>query len=273
MLLKSRNRILTACFFLSLFLLVLTVILFLNSHTLNQILQTSVNYQKGLFSTFFFRSSYIAVIFSIAVITLYVPISFIFLYLNFEKTQSSEVIFFITFLLGCLTECMRIINIIYLFQSASSTMLIFINKLIFFGRLLCPLSMLCSTVMSNSEQRQDLERNFIIMIAVAAFFAFLIPINIVNLSYKNMIPWGFSKLFNILYLLFSIAAVISFYIEAKKQESQERLRMLLGFILLITGYYFLILFNNLFSLFFGSILLISGTYIYLKNIHLLYLWN
>lgn len=214
-----------------------------------------------------------AVLISLALIILYVPVCLFLILKYFENTQTTEILFFAGFLLGCLCEIFRLFTICFGLWQTFSNMLIFSGNCVLFGRILAPLSFVCAAILSETEQRQDSERNFVIMTTAALVFAVSIPMNTAHISSTGLVTEGFMRLINIIRTTLTILASLSFYIKGTKQGNLKLKKLAGAFLILISGYALLISADNIIFLAMGASSLIFGTYKYLRIIHQMYMWS
>ncbi|MCR5725522.1 MAG: hypothetical protein K6G80_10595 [Treponema sp.] len=217
--------------------------------------------------------SFTATMLSISLLVVYVPITIFLMYRAFENTQTSEVIFFAGFLMSCLCEGSRILIPLFSLGQSFSQLQLFSGRILLLGRFLAPLSLIVASIMSETEQRQDIERNFMIMLAVSTLFALVIPLNTAELSSSCTIRWGFPRLIAIMNLLLSVTAVVSFWINSIKHDSKEFKKVAFAVIILLAGYNLLCIADNYVCLAAGAALLTTGTQTMLYNLHKLYMWQ
>ena len=221
---------------------------------------------------FLFKYSFAAVLISIFVFLCYTLVTQFFVFDNFVRTRATEILFFSTFLLGCLSETFRLFLPITGLASSFSIMYIVLGKTIIFGRLLCPLSLLFITLMSEPEQRMNEERNLTVIILVSMIFCSRIPINSTIVTKFCTFKWGYSSFITMFRLLVTAIASISIFIHAFKTDFSDAKKMATGFTLMSLGYLILCATDNFAKLTAGTALLVFGTYQYLVNLHKKYLW-
>ena len=221
----------------------------------------------------FMKNSLMALMLSFAVLFFYVPLCFFMLIHYFENTQTSEIIFFTGFLVACMAEMARFITICLGLWLSFSNMLIFAGKIVLFGRTLAPLSFLCAAILSEISQRQDVERNYLIMVTASIVFAAIIPMNTARIASTGLVTEGFMTLIDILRLLLFVTATASFLIQGIKKNSNEYKQLALATFMLILGYSMLISCDNFLFLAAGTFGLAFGTYRYILFIHKMYMWG
>ena len=219
-----------------------------------------------------FRYSFCAVIISIFVFLFYTLITQFFVFDNFARTRATEVLFFSTFLLGCLSETFRFFLPIQGLASSFSIMYIVLGQAIIFGRILCPLSLLFIALMSEPEQRLNEERNLTVIIFVAMIFCSRIPVNSTVITKFCIFKWGYSSFITMFRILVISIAALSLFINTDKADFSEANRMSLGFTIMSLGYLILCETDNFAKLTAGTVFLAAGTYQYLLNLHKKYLW-
>lgn len=274
MTLKTRNRFIRIFLYISVALTAAMLALFLVTLSKGTIL-TPPELRIPSFLNFlpFTPSSLTAVMTSFLVLALYACACFYLVLRFFENTQTSEIIFFTGFLLACLAEFARFITICLGLWQSFSNMLIFVGNIVLFGRILAPLSFFCAAILSETSQRQDIEKNYIIMITVSLVFAAPIPMNTARIASTGLVTEGFHSLINVFKFLLFATAILSFFIQGLKKNNGEYKHLAVSASILLSGYTMIICCDNFLFLILGTALLFFGTYRYLAFIHKLYMWS
>lgn len=274
MTLKTRNNFIKIFLIASLVISICTLLIFIISFYKNTILTPpDLRIPSFLKSISFAKNSFLATMISFAVLILYVPICFYLLIRFFENTQTTEIIFFTGFLIACLAEIARFVTICLGLWVSFSNSLVFAGNIVLFGRTLAPLSFLCAALLSETSQRQDIERNYIIMIAVAVVFAAVIPMNTAKIASTGLVTEGFMNLVNILRLLILLTTLASFFIHGFKKNNAEYKQLAVASCILILGYSLLVSCDSFLFLILGTLALAAGTFRYLKFLHKMYMWS
>ena len=192
----------------------------------------------------FLKYSFIATMISICLIVIYAPAATFYSLRLFENTQSTEIIFYLAFLTGCLCEGVRFLTPLFGLWSTFSDLLYFCGRIIFTGRILCPLSFLFAAITNSVEHRQDIERNITILFAICVVFAVIVPINTARISSTGAVTWGFPLLFLVSRLAFVALAAISFLITFVQQNAGEYKKLAVSMLVLLAGYALLVLADN-----------------------------
>ena len=219
------------------------------------------------------KYSFTANLISTALLILYTPFTLYLLKNLFENTQCSEIIFFLLFEAGCLCEAVRVLTPLFGLWSTFSDLLFLCGRIIFTGRLLCPLSFVFAAVAGSQEQRQDVERNIFILLGICIVFAVSAPINTARITSTGAVTWGFPTLFYLSRVLFIAIAFISFWITAAKNNTKEYLIAAFSMLALMTGYGLLTIADNFVFMIIGFPLFYTGTLKYLRSLHTLYMWK
>lgn len=271
MTIKTRNRLIIFFSIFSLILLLGMSSLFVISLLLNKFVPATENIYTFLQNFFLTKFNFLTVVISIFVFLMYVFVSFLYINFEFEKTQSTEIIYFSLFLIGCLTESFRLfIPCLNLWNSYSQYVAL-CSRIILFGRLLVPFSLVFMAICNTVEYRQDVERNILILIISAAIVATLLPLNSNNIVPLCHVEYGYEKFFLIIWFLLAFVTFISLIRNDKISNSKTK--MPLGYVLFASGYIILNHTMNYILLLIGSISIVLGTLIYLKELHKQYLWN
>lgn len=217
------------------------------------------------------KFNYYTVIISIFLFLILSVLNFLYINYQFEKTQSTELIYFALFLIGCLTESFRIfIPCLNLWETSNQVVLI-ISRIIYFGKILIPLSFIFMAVYSSAEYRQDVERNIIILLLLSAICSVVLPIN-TNKIFPTCLPQpGYKNLIFTIWIIFILITIFSLI--RNDYIANSKTKMPLGFIFLITGYLILCNTMNIVLLVFGTIFMIYGSLTFLQSLHQKYLWD
>lgn len=275
MTLKSRNRLFLAFFIISLVCSLVYASFYIYALVTKRVVPPEGTVRPlALFEgRVLFSYSFVASLISITLFIVYVPIGMFVLLSGFEKTQSIEVIYFSGFLIGCFTEGIRIILPLFGLWKTYTSLFIFTGRLVFAGRVLASLSLLFAAIFSETEQRQNVERNYIVLIVVSALLGMLTPLDTASIVSTCTVKWGYAKMFNAMRLLIFICTMITTVINAITKDSVELKENAVGYALLLSGYSLLLAADNYFILIIATILFGIGNVLYLRSIHTLYLWR
>ncbi len=269
MTLKARNRYIFSYAVLSTLLTAGIFILFAyNTFFSGSSPNSKYSFQPDHFSLFSGCSE--AVIAGIFLMTLYLPVSGFFLHAHFEKTPSTEISFFLLFLLGSTSEYFRIL--IPLFHSAGtySQMLIFIGKSLFWGRTVSLISLLLVGIYGDPEHRVRIEQIILISTALMMFLAMQLPVNNSVITKAFSIPCGYSKIIYGFYGILSVLTVLIFILKGKETENPGYYRIGVYSIVIIIAKHIVTASDVFFLILTGMILLCFATFRYLEAIHKMY---
>lgn len=271
--LKIRNRILSIFSIFSIFFIVAIGAFFIYTAISKAIIPPPTEIRNPSFLNFFSITSYSfsATIIAITSLLIYVPLASFGLVRFFGKTQSSELIFFIGFLVGILCEIFRLFIITDGTWLTYSPVLITIGRIILFGRTLTILSFLFAALMSQSNQRQYVIKNLMIMFSISILIAIFTPFNTSRITSTGMISASFSVMYNIFRILMAVLTICSFVYNGIKQDKKVFNNLTISFIVIFLSYSILLNADCFLMLIFIPALLF-GTVKYLISIHNLYLW-
>ena len=269
MTIRFRNRMTLTFFIIAVSCLMLGTFFTLFQFFSNELILPDV-YTKGLSDHFLFRYCPLCVFLGLLIMLLYICITTLIIYHSFEKTQAPDIVFFLIFLAACLLDTSRILVPICRISGTYSYFLLKIGNLHLLARLLAPLALMGNTVMSTEDFKQSTDRNCIILIIISMFFSEIIPLNTAVILPNYCISYGYVEAIRGFTLLVCLVSTISlFYTNLKNDYKQI---MTIGFILLCIGYSLIFYSYNIASLVAGTLLLGSGTYLYLNEVHKHYLW-
>ena len=272
MTIKTRNRLNISLFVFSLVFLAVNVLLFLFS-LYNKTFSLQAYNSLGQTQNRWVLVQYnpLVVLISIYFQIIYVCVTSFILYRGFEKTQASDIPYLFLFLIALLANSLRLWTPLFNMASTYSGLMTFCGNSIIFSKLLIPTSLLFSVVMSDVEQRQDLEKNMFILLLACLFFAQLIPLNSANICKNFEIDYSFRNVIKIASILILIATVIAlFYNNHQKFYTQKTTA---GLVFICTGTFILLNSINILQLILSFVCLLTGNLLYLKELHRQYLWN
>lgn len=270
MIIKVRNRILLCLTMLSITILVASA-LFAGIKIYYGINDFPYDFSVKISKFFFLTPTVYSTISSVFILLIYVITSLFYISVQFEKTQSSEIIYFSLFLFSLLFEFVRIfIPCLNLYDSYSRITSI-ISRLVLFSHVLSPLSLLYISIQNLPEHRQNVERNLTILLIISAMISVTVPLDSEKMTLTCRLKFGFEMEFLIFWVLFTLITFISLLQNNFSENSKSK--MPLGFLLLAFGYKILCTTPVLISILAGTVLLITGTVIFLKELHKKYLWD
>lgn len=270
MIIKVRNRILLCLTMLSITILVASA-LFAGIKIYYGINDFPYDFSVKVSKFFFLTPTVYSTISSVFILLIYVITTLFYISVQFEKTQSSEIIYFSLFLFSLLFEFVRIfIPCLNLYDSYSRITSI-ISRLVLFSHVLSPLSLLYISIQNLPEHRQNVERNLTILLIISAMISVTVPLDSEKMTLTCRLKFGFEREFLIFWGLFTLITFISLLQNNFSENSKSK--MPLGFLLLAFGYKILCTTPVLISILAGTVLLITGTVIFLKELHKKYLWD
>ena len=215
--------------------------------------------------------SFIATIAAIFIFALYALFAVVYLHIEFEKTQSTEVIFFALFLIGCFAETVRLCVPLFNLWHELSAFLLFTGRTVLFARTLAPTALLFDAIFSGTEARQHVERNLVILIMVSVMISMLMPLNTAIVLPNFCIKLGSGKAFITIRALILAAAILSLFVNARSLGTKDASPF--GFAAAAFGYEISCYATSYAAAAAGGILLFAGTAVYLKTLHRKYLWQ
>ena len=119
--------------------------------------------------------------------------------------------------------------------------------------------------MSEPDQRQNLERNMLMIIVLSMFIAMVLPLNTGVLEKDFRVHVGFDKIVVSIEILVDSLAIISlFFVNYKEKFSQWST---VGLAMIIAGFVLSINSINFFILILSIIFFSVGTTLYMKQLH------
>jgi hypothetical protein len=137
---------------------------------------------------------------------------------------------------------------------------------------LASVSFLFPALLSVSRQKQEAGRNAIILIALAGIFALLIPVNTAHILPNCTVEIGYRSILSLFTMTLYLLSFFSLLIAAWGSGREQKL-IAAGYALLYAGYLILSGIQSVTMLIIGLILFSLGVYLYLSNLHRLYMWK
>ncbi len=271
MTIRTRNKIVYLLTIVSLALL-LGFALLLGSRIYTGALAQPAPYSGGRFRNFPpARYSFPAVIAAILFFPLYVSAVLLYISVEFEKTQSTEIVYFSGYLVGCLSECGRLTFPIFSLWESYSLFAFFCGRIVLFGRILTPISLAFMSICSGERQRKNVEQNVLMLLITAAVVAAVIPVHTGTVLPDCRVKWGYSAVILTAHILIAAVTVASLIINdfmagGGRQIPWDVITFMLGYEILCAAV------NWLFAAA-GAVLISAGTFAYLRRLHSRYLWD
>lgn len=269
MTIRFRNRMTLIFFILAVACLMLGIFFTLYKFFSDGIINPEV-YTKDLSQKFLLRYHPACVYSGIFILLTYVSVTTLIIYHSFEKTQAPDMVFFLIFLFACLCDTTRLMVPVFNLSGSFSHFLLKIGNFHLFARLLAPLALMGTTVMSTEDFKQNTDRNSLILIIISMFFAELIPLNTSVILPNFCISYGYVKAIRAFGALICAVSAVSLFCTNRRNEYKQI--MTIGFVLLCLGYSLTFYCYNILTLAAGTLFLGSGTYLYLNEVHKHYLW-
>lgn len=269
MTIKIRNRLTTIFFVLS-SIYFATALIFTLFQFFSKTLTIPQFYMKNVPTQKILTNNSAAVIILIFFVIAYICVTTFSIKQNFEKTQATDMIFFLMFLFSFLCDTIRIFIPLLNCAKTYSDFLIAISNVILFGKILAPLAIIFTVLLSTQDYRQSANKNCLSILITSLFFAKLIPINTAIVLPNFAISFGYIKLLRTFTIIIFIISIISLFINNKKNEYSQKSTT--GLTLICTGYLIATNGYSILTAILAPVFLLAGTHLYIATIHRQYLW-
>ncbi len=239
----------------------------------SQILQTlqaegSINF----FNTLFEQKSLYSII-SLGIFSLYVPIIGFTIFFTFEKTKSSEILFYTAMLLGIFLETFRLGIPIFSLNTGYTLFFRTIARTVFFGQIQVMIAILFQGIIASRDASRESDKYIGIISVIALIFALIIPLNITNIGLSFSATYGFEQLFSTIRIIFIIITLGTMLLSSSSKKFKNYKKASISFFLLCIAYLLLLDCTTLFSLCLGTLLIVFGSISFLKHLHTYYMWK
>ncbi len=275
MTLKNRNRVYFIASLLTTVLVAYYAGIFLYAAFRGQIIppQNPVRLVPHISEHILFRYEFPASIASVFIFIIYVPIISLVIARGFGNTQALELVYFGGFVIACMAEGIRLLLPLFGLWQSYSILLVLTGRIIIGGRLLAFTSFLFATLFNETNQRQNAEQNFSIMLLVSFFIGVIMPLETTQTSSACTVIWGYGTLFLVIRLCLFILTEVTLIINAITKSNKELIKTAIAYPFLMAGYSILGITDNFIMLGSGAVFLLIGTVLYLKSIHSIYMWH
>lgn len=274
MTIHTRNNALWALMLLALISVLSSAILLCHGVASGRITNASrfmAHFTQGSEGNIVFGYRVGAVISSLFIMLVYVAVAARFMFVEFEKTQSAEIVYLIPFTFAVLCDTTRLaVPFFDLYLAASSTVNA-IGRTLLFARTLAPLSLLFAAAFSDAKERTNTDRNIVVILALSIALSVVIPVNTAVIERTFAPRWGEGHIVSNVIGLLLFAAVLSFFISSHLQGLKAK--GTLSVVALAAGYGLLCNATSYFAVVIGSAALFCGTAFYLVELHKQYLWK
>ena len=269
MTIKSRNRVTLAFFIIATVIFGLSFLFTLYLIFTDKLIFPQIDL-TGLSTSTFLAFNQTCLLISIFLEMAYVCTTSFIILKSFEKTQATDMLFFLLFLLACLFDCAKLMLPIFGISGTFSDLLIKIGNATLFARLVAPMALFGTTILSTEEFKQYTDYNCLIIILTAGFFANFIPMNTSVILPNLSVSFSFFKIIKFFAFIVCFISIIFVFFYARKNDYRQLITI--GFALLCTGYSIQFNSYSIISTIAAPIILTAGTVIYLTEVHRHYLW-
>lgn len=273
MTLKTRNRSLLLLIILSFLVLGTSFALLIyqiNTHSFEQIFGYKFLSPES-FS--FIAGSDQSVIFALLFLQIYVSVTSLLLYFNFEKTQSTLIILFAIFLLGCQLQIAKLFIGLLNYKMTFSIEYLVLGKASIMGKLLTLASFFLIASESKDSRKLNIEMDVFILVIACLVITICIPLRTATPSNNFGITPGYLSIIKTLGIVTGILTLLTFIVSYRVTEDKILIKFLISYCHLIIGFFILTSTNILWCVLTGALLLSIGTHLFMDSLHKMYLWD
>ena len=230
---------------------------------------------EGLVNSFswtFTEASGTVSFFAMMACALYSLLGIILIFYYFEKTHSSEILFFGFFVISHSFEFIRILIPIREIYHIPSIYLVYTSRFLLFGRFFGLLSLFTSALYAAGLDIQKQQTSFFLIVMASLVISMNIPVNSINWDTSYKLIYAYKDMFNLAELGIIIITIISYFVSAYKRGSKTYNYIGVAILLIFFGRNTLLSSDNWFTLVPGFIALAAGTWTICTRLHREYLW-
>lgn len=225
------------------------------------------------FFTFFVFPNYPAAFFSLAVFLFFVPAAGFTLYFNFEKTQSTEALYFYAVLIGFFTESFRVCIPIFGLQAGYCNFVRFIGKAVFFGQIQIMLAVITQGILAVRGDDRNSDKYFGVILVISVIFSIWMPLNTTAFKPYMIVTFGYASLFAVIRIVFMLCTFLALFFSSKSKESFAYRQASIDFLLLCAGYLLLLPCKTFAAFIAGTLLMSISAVYFFKNLRSYYMWK
>jgi len=203
---------------------------------------------------------------------LYTLLASISVFFYFEKTQTSEILFFGLFVLSFVFETFRILIPLRGIYEFSPMLLVAGARLLVFGRMFGAFSIFISGIYAAGFDIQKQGRVIIAAVMAILMISFKLPVNGLSWDTSFTMSFAYSSMFRFADNILLVITVVSFLVAAYVRGIADYRFIALGSLLVSLGRGLLIGTDTWLTPFPGVILLAAGTWLITTRLHQVYLW-
>ncbi|QQO09560.1 DUF3631 domain-containing protein [Breznakiella homolactica] len=196
----------------------------------------------------------------------------ILIFYFFEKTQSSEILFFSLFVLSFTAEVMRTAVPLFSVLELPHVYLIMTGRVLYFGRYFGLLSLFAASVYAAGLDIQKQGTVILISFVITMLIAIGIPIDGLSWDTSFTVTTGYSSMFTLAEAGIGFITILSFFIAAYSRGSKEYTFIGIGSLLVYIGRNVLLTADTWPPLPLAIAMLAAGTWLTCTRIHQVYLW-
>jgi hypothetical protein len=196
----------------------------------------------------------------------------ILIYVSFEKTHAPEILFFGLFAFSFIFEAFRLalpLNAAYNFPAL---FLVMSARLLLFGRFFGVLSFFAAGVYAAGYELQKQGNLVFAMLVATLVLALGIPVNVFSWDTSMVMISGYAGVFSLAETGILFLSVVSFFVAASIRGSREYFFAGLGALLAVLGRDLLLSADTWITPVPGFIMLCTGSWFLLSQLHHVYLW-
>lgn len=220
-----------------------------------------------------FSPSDTSVIFALLALQVYIPITAFFLFFNFEKTQSTLIILFTVFLLGCQFQLSKLVIGLMNYKINFSFEYLILGKIFIMGKLMAIASFFLISSEAKDSKKLNIDNDILILLVICLVITLSIPLKTGEPTNNFEITPGYLSILNVLSLTTILLTIITFIFSYQETEDFSMIKLLIDSCLIIAGFFILTSTVFLWQVIIGIILLVVGTYMLFRTLHKMYLWS
>ena len=197
----------------------------------------------------------------------------IYIYISFKKTHAIEISFFVIYLFSAGLESLRLIFPIYNTSNMVSENIAYISRLIYVARLTGVMSLFMSSIFAVKVMTRQISYIIFFTFFVAFSLVFSMPVNNFYSDRYFFSGAGYYYPYTSVSMITALLACITYFFAYISKKAKEYLIAAAALLFSTAGYWMLIYTQSYPLLAAGSIVFVTATVFFVKNIHSYHIWQ
>lgn len=208
-----------------------------------------------------------------AILTLFVTIVCIIIFISFRNTVSFEIFFYYIFIFSFLFDIFKLTDLLIQPNSVLNVYVMLPTRLVYYGKFMGTLALLSAGLFATGMEYQRMEIASLIAFILPAVLVLVLPVDSTSTVPGGTLEIGSFYEISIIISILCLISVLNFIIAGLKNENREYFIIAGSVFIAVCGREIIFYLQRPIFQGLGFILLLSGTIIFGRRTHRLYQWD